>query len=51
MEQQLNLLDNRQLEVPRLTGRWIYVKGKVPSTSENVNIKRLEHVKEGGKHE
>lgn len=51
MEEQLRLLSNRQLEAPRLTGRWIYVKGKVPSTSENVNIKRLEQLKEGGKHE
>lgn len=41
MEEQLRLLGNRQLEGPRMSGRWIYLKGKVPSTSENVNIKKL----------
>lgn len=41
MEQQLKMLGNRELEGPRLTGRWIYLKGKVPSISENVNIKKL----------
>lgn len=51
MKEQLDLMDGRQLEAPRLAGRWIYVRGKVPSTSENVNIKRLEQLKEGGKHE
>lgn len=33
MEEQLKMLGTRQLEPPKLNGRWIYLKGKVPSTS------------------
>lgn len=33
MQEQLKMIGNRQLEGPRLNGRWIYLKGKVPSTS------------------
>lgn len=44
-------MGNRQLEGPRLTGRWVYLRGRVPSTGENLNIKRLEQLKESGKHE
>lgn len=51
MEEQLKMLGNRTLEGPKLTGRWVYLKGKVPSTGENVHIKKLEQLKESGKHE
>lgn len=51
MEEQLALMGSRQLEAPRLSGRWVFLRGKVPATSENVNIKKLEQLKESGKHE
>ena len=46
MEEQLKALGVRQIEAPQLAGRWIYLKGKVPSIADNVNIKRLQQLSE-----
>jgi len=44
MEEQLKALGVRKVAGPQLTGRWIFLKGKVPSLSENINIKRMQQL-------
>jgi len=39
------------LEGPKLRGQWIYIKGKIPTTSENVNFKSLSQLNSTKEHE
>lgn len=47
----MRALGTGALEEPRLRGQWIYLKGRVPATSENANLKTLAQLTSAREHE
>lgn len=37
----MKFLGNIILDEPKMKGQWIYIKGKVPATIDNSNLKTL----------
>lgn len=49
--QELKSLGNTVFEEPALKGSWIYIKGKIPSTNENIKLKCLADMRTSKAHE
>lgn len=47
----MKILGTISLEGPKLKGQWIYLKGRVPNTSENLGLKTLAQLTSAREHE
>jgi hypothetical protein len=47
----MKVLGISSLDEPKLKGQWIYIKGKVPETIDNANLKTLAELTSAKEHE
>jgi hypothetical protein len=47
----MKILGTVSLEGPKLKGQWIYLKGRVPTTTENLGLKTLAQLNSAREHE